>query len=128
MSRHAYHPPHHAGPHPHSEIRILRRAYRRLRRTATFTALGYFVLFLLLSGYAPGLMAHRLSGSLTLGLFLGLLQLPVTLIALFIYERTAQRYVDPLSAAIRSHPGPPPPAAPASQPFPAPAPDGRFPW
>ncbi|MFC7936363.1 DUF485 domain-containing protein [Streptomyces sp. NPDC057387] len=40
----------------HSDLRILRSAYRRQRRTATLTALGYFTLFLLLSAYAPGLM------------------------------------------------------------------------
>ncbi|WP_351227951.1 DUF485 domain-containing protein [Streptomyces sp. NPDC002133] len=79
----------------------LRSGYRRLRRVATLTALGYFTLFLVLSGYAPGLMTGELSGGLTTGLFLGLCQLPVTLAAIALYERIARRRVDPLATAIR---------------------------
>ncbi|MGW2561357.1 DUF485 domain-containing protein [Streptomyces sp. NPDC001514] len=81
----------------------LRSGYRRLRRVATLTALGYFTLFLVLSGYAPGLMTGELSGGLTAGVFLGLCQLPVTLAAIAVYERIARRRVDPLAAAIRLH-------------------------
>ncbi|MFF9018458.1 DUF485 domain-containing protein [Streptomyces sp. NPDC014870] len=76
-------------------------AYRRLRRVATFTALGYFVIFLFLSGYAPSLMTDTLTGGLTTGLVLGLLQLPVALAAIALYERIARKRVDPLAAAIR---------------------------
>ncbi|MFE2016880.1 DUF485 domain-containing protein [Streptomyces sp. NPDC059499] len=76
-------------------------AYRRLRRVATFTALGYFVIFLFLSGYAPSLMTSNITGDLTTGLVLGLLQLPVALAAIALYERSARNHVDPLAAAIR---------------------------
>ncbi|MFK8911498.1 DUF485 domain-containing protein, partial [Streptomyces sp. YS-3] len=79
----------------------LRTAYRLLRRVSTLTALGYFVLFLLLSGYAPGLLSRHVSGGLTAGLLLGICQLPVTLAATAVYEWTAQRTVDPLAAALR---------------------------
>lgn len=83
------------------EIRRLGSAYRRLRRVATLTALGYFVLYLLLSGYAPGLMTGRISGGLTTGVLLGLVQLPVALAAIAVYERIARRRVDPLATAVR---------------------------
>ncbi|MFG2869596.1 DUF485 domain-containing protein [Streptomyces sp. NPDC048338] len=76
-------------------------AYRRLRRVATFTALGYFVIFLFLSGYAPSMMTSTITGGLTIGLVLGLLQLPVALAAIALYERIARNRVDPLAAAIR---------------------------
>ena len=76
-------------------------AYRRLRRVATFTALGYFALFLFLSGYAPSMMTSNIAGGLTTGLVLGLLQLPVALAAIALYERIARNNVDPLAAAIR---------------------------
>ncbi|MEU2155699.1 DUF485 domain-containing protein [Streptomyces sp. NPDC019396] len=89
-------------PAPHRELPGLRASYRRLRRVATFTALGYFVLFLFLSGYAPGLMSGEVSGGLTIGLLLGLLQLPVTLAAIAAYEQIARRRVDPLAAGIRN--------------------------
>ncbi|MFD7611098.1 DUF485 domain-containing protein [Streptomyces sp. NPDC059828] len=89
-------------PTPHRELPGLRASYRRLRRVATFTALGYFVLFLFLSAYAPGLMSGDVSGGLTTGLLLGLLQLPVTLAAIAAYERIARQRVDPLAASIRN--------------------------
>ncbi|MDQ0795926.1 DUF485 domain-containing protein [Streptomyces sp. B1I3] len=99
--------PHASAPVPapghHSDLRRLRTAYRVLRRVSTLTALGYFTLFLLLSGYAPGLMTRPVGGSaLTTGLLLGLCQLPVALVAIAVYEWTARRTVDPLSAGLRS--------------------------
>ncbi|MFC9794583.1 DUF485 domain-containing protein [Streptomyces sp. NPDC127584] len=84
-----------------NDLHRLGSACRRLRRVATFTALGYFVVFLLLSGYAPSLMTGTLTGGLTTGLVLGLLQLPVALAAIAVYERIARRRVDPLAATIR---------------------------
>lgn len=87
---------------PDDGLPRLRSGYRRLRRVATLTALGYFVLFLLLSGYAPGLMTDGISGGLTTGVLLGLLTLPVTLVAIAVYERIARDRVDPLASAIRT--------------------------
>ncbi|MEU3692844.1 DUF485 domain-containing protein [Streptomyces narbonensis] len=83
------------------DLHRLGSAYRRLRRVATFTALGYFVIFLFLSGYAPSMMTSNITGGLTTGLVLGLLQLPVALAAIALYERIARKNVDPLAAAIR---------------------------
>ncbi|MFI5768508.1 DUF485 domain-containing protein [Streptomyces sp. NPDC051658] len=88
-------------PGRHSDLRRLRTAYRLLRRIATLTALGYFMAFLLLSGFAKELMDVPLFGGLNLGLALGLCQLPVTVLAIVVYERTARRTVDPLAARIR---------------------------
>ncbi|MFJ8807304.1 DUF485 domain-containing protein [Streptomyces sp. NPDC102490] len=86
----------------HSDLRILRSAYRRQRRTATLTALGYFTLFLLLSAYAPGLMTGTAVAGLPTGLLLALVQLPVTWLAIALYEYTARRRVDPLADRIRT--------------------------
>ncbi|MFM9371634.1 DUF485 domain-containing protein [Streptomyces sp. Da 82-17] len=85
----------------HSDIRVLRSAYKWLRRVATVTALGYFTLFLVLSAYAPGLMTLRVDGGLSAGLLLGACQLPVTLAALAVYEWRARRAVDPLAERLR---------------------------
>ncbi|MFF3910690.1 DUF485 domain-containing protein [Streptomyces sp. NPDC001848] len=85
----------------HSDLRMLRTAYRWQRRVATLTALGYFVLFLLLSAFAPSFMTATVSGGLTTGLLLGLLQLPVTCVAIAVYEYTARRGVDPIADRIR---------------------------
>ncbi|MER6999260.1 DUF485 domain-containing protein [Streptomyces sp. NPDC000410] len=94
-------PPPPQEPEPDGDLHRLRSGYRRLRRVATYTALGYFVLFLVLSGYAPELMTEQITGGLTTGLLLGLLTLPVSLAAIALYERIARRRVDPLAAAIR---------------------------
>ncbi|WP_326722603.1 MULTISPECIES: DUF485 domain-containing protein [unclassified Streptomyces] len=93
--------PRHRALGRHSDMRLLRTAYRRQRRVATLTALGYFVLFLVLSAFAPGLMTSRVSGGLSTGLLLGLLQVPVACLAIGLYEYTARRSVDPIADRIR---------------------------
>ncbi|MFF9604794.1 DUF485 domain-containing protein [Streptomyces sp. NPDC014684] len=85
----------------HSDLRVLRGAYRWQRRTATLTALGYFTLFLVLSAYAPHVMTRDLADGIPAGLLLALLQLPVTWLAIALYEHTARRHVDPLADRIR---------------------------
>ncbi|MEV6766218.1 DUF485 domain-containing protein [Streptomyces sp. NPDC051105] len=85
----------------HRTLRLLRRAYRWQRRVATFTALGYFAAFLTLTVKAPSLMAHPGPGGLPTGLVLGLVQIPVTWLAVLLYEATAHRFVDPLARHAR---------------------------
>lgn len=93
--------PRHPSLGHHSDLRVLRGAYRRQRRVATLTALGYFVLFLLLSAFAPSFMTGEVSGGLSTGLLLGLLQVPVTCLAIWLYEHTARLRVDPLADRMR---------------------------
>jgi uncharacterized membrane protein (DUF485 family) len=68
---------------------------------ATLTALGYFTLFLILSAAAPSFMTSEVTEGLTLGLLLGLIQVPVTCVAIALYEYTARRGVDPIAERIR---------------------------
>jgi uncharacterized membrane protein (DUF485 family) len=95
------HRPRHAALGRHSDLRVLRTAYRWQRRVATLTALGYFTLFLVLSASAPSLMTDEVADGLPLGLLLGLLQVPVTCAAVALYEYTARRRVDPIAERIR---------------------------
>ncbi|WP_369235706.1 DUF485 domain-containing protein [Streptomyces sp. R21] len=85
----------------HSDLRVLRTAYRWQRRVATLTALGYFTLFLLLSAFAPSFMTGTVSGGLSVGLLLGLIQVPVTCLAVGLYEYTARHGLDPIADRIR---------------------------
>ncbi len=80
---------------------MLRTAYRRQRRVATLTALGYFTFFLVLSAFAPSFMTGEVSGGLTTGMLLGLIQVPVTCVAIAVYEYTARHTVDPIADRIR---------------------------
>lgn len=88
-------------PRHGADLAALRSAYRVLRRVSTLTALGSFVLYVVLSCGAPGLMGSKIAGELSLGMALGLLQLVVTFVAVFWYGRSAQRRVDPLARAVR---------------------------
>ena len=96
-------PPHHPPPAHHEDLRPLRSAYRRQRRTATCVVLGSFTLLLLLSAFAPSLMAGTVSGGLSAGLLLALLQVPVIWLSIWLYERTAHRAVDPVADRLRRH-------------------------
>ncbi|MGW3203054.1 DUF485 domain-containing protein [Streptomyces sp. NPDC001135] len=99
-SRPGHRPPREPLGH-HSDLRVLRSAYRWQRRTATLTALGYFTLFLVLSACAPDVMTRTLADGIPAGLLLALVQLPVTWLAIALYEHTARRHVDPLADRIR---------------------------
>ncbi|MGW7253676.1 DUF485 domain-containing protein [Streptomyces sp. NPDC054834] len=92
----------HARPH-HGDLRRLRRRYRLQRRVTTLLALGYFTAFLILSAGEPALMARPLLGGLPTGLVLALSHVPVTWLAVLLYERTARRYVDPLAFRVTRH-------------------------
>ncbi|MFI6371334.1 DUF485 domain-containing protein [Streptomyces sp. NPDC050546] len=85
----------------HSDLRVLRSAYRWQRRVATLTALGYFTLFLILSAFAPSFMTSTVTDGLPTGLLLALIQVPVTWLAIALYEQTARRRVDPIADRIR---------------------------
>ncbi|MFF3505457.1 DUF485 domain-containing protein [Streptomyces sp. NPDC003247] len=87
----------------HGALRRLRRTYRRQRRVTTVLALGYFTAFLVLSANEPDLMARPLPGGLPLGVVLALSHVPVTWLAVLLYELTARRYVDPLARRIERH-------------------------
>ncbi|MFJ5306805.1 DUF485 domain-containing protein [Streptomyces sp. NPDC088350] len=86
---------------PHRDLRLLRRACRWQRRVATFAALGYFAVFLTLTVEVPSVMTRPAPGGLPTGLFLALVQLPVTWLAVLFYEGIARRYVDPLARRVR---------------------------
>lgn len=90
----------HQAPH-HDDLATLRSAYRLLRRSSTLAALGSFVVYVVLSCWAPDLMGSRIAGELSLGMALGVLQLVVTFVAVFWYGRSAERSVDPLARAVR---------------------------
>ncbi|WP_367325154.1 DUF485 domain-containing protein [Streptomyces sp. HUAS ZL42] len=91
----------HEAHRPGADLADLRSAYRVLRRISTLTALGSFVVYVVLSCSAPGLMGSKIVGELSLGMAVGVLQLVVTFAAVFWYGRSARRSVDPLARAVR---------------------------
>jgi len=94
--------PHVHETQPHgADLAALRSAYQVLRRVSTLTALGSFVVYVVLSCCAPDLMGSKIAGELSLGMGLGILQLVVTFAAVLWYGRSAQHSVDPLARAVR---------------------------
>lgn len=102
--------PHYSPPPTHSpsvpahadtELLRLRTAYRWLRRSMTLAVLGYYTAFLAMAAYLPDLMAQSVSGSVNLGVFLGLLLIPITLLTIIAYELFARVTVDPVSHRVR---------------------------
>jgi uncharacterized membrane protein (DUF485 family) len=78
------------------EFHSLRRAQRRFGVVATLLSAGGFLVYVLLSQYAPGPMNQRLLGHLTLGLALGLGQFVVMGVTAWCYLRHMRTRVDPL--------------------------------
>ena len=72
------------------------------RRRPQRPALGYFTLFLVLSAFAPSVMTSSVTDGLPTGLLLALVQIPVTWLAIALYEHTARRHVDPIADRIRA--------------------------
>ncbi|MFI0538388.1 DUF485 domain-containing protein [Streptomyces sp. WSLK1-3] len=84
----------------HRALRVLRRACRWQRRVATLVALGYFAFFLTLTVKAPAFMARPAPGGLPTGLLLAVVQIPVTWLAVLLFEYSARRFVDPLARRV----------------------------
>jgi uncharacterized membrane protein (DUF485 family) len=79
----------------------LRRAHRRFGSRATAVAVGGFLLYVLLSGFAPGLMNSTLSGHLTLGLALGLGQFVLMAVIVWRYLVHMRTRVTPVTRGLR---------------------------
>ncbi|MFD8543791.1 DUF485 domain-containing protein [Streptomyces sp. NPDC059649] len=82
-------------------FRRLRRAQRVFAVVATTAVLSLYLLYVLLSSYAPGLMTGKVVGNLNVAFFLGLVQFAATFLAAWLYTRHANRRQDPLAEQIK---------------------------
>ncbi|MHC3467470.1 DUF485 domain-containing protein [Streptomyces sp. 7R007] len=87
----------------HPEFHSLRHAHRRFGARATVWSVGVFLLYVLLSSFAPSLMNQPLAGHLTFGLALGLGQFVVMAVTVWAYTRHMRTRVDPLARGVRAH-------------------------
>lgn len=67
--------------------------------------LVWYMTYVLLAAYAHGFMSHRLFGSITVGLLLGLSQFVSTVVIMLLYVRFARRHVDPTIESLRERAG-----------------------
>ncbi|MFD9065156.1 DUF485 domain-containing protein [Kitasatospora purpeofusca] len=83
------------------EFRRLRRSFRGFAFPVTAGFILWYLLYVLLSSYAPGLMGAKLFGRVNVALVLGLLQFASTFTIAAWYARYADRHLDPPAAAVR---------------------------
>ncbi len=107
--------PHESGSHTHAQqadplyrelaqsedFQELRRRYRRFVVPWTVAFLSWYLLFVILSNWAPDFMSTKVLGNINLGLLLGLLQFVTTFAIAWIYARHAAAKFDPLAKLVK---------------------------
>lgn len=67
----------------------------------TVAFLAWYLLYVVLSGWARGFMGIKLLGEINVGLVLGLLQFVSTFLIAWTYARHAERKLDPIADKLR---------------------------
>ena len=83
------------------EFQGLRRRFRNFAFPMTVAFLSWYLLYVVLSGWARGFMGTELVGSINYGLIFGLLQFVTTFGIAYLYSRHAGRNLDPVADKIR---------------------------
>jgi uncharacterized membrane protein (DUF485 family) len=83
------------------EFTELRRRFRSFAVPMTVAFLAWYLLYVLLSTYAPGFMATDVFGNINVGLLLGLGQFVSTFLITSLYVRHAGRSTDPIADEMR---------------------------
>ncbi len=79
----------------------LRRRFRRFAFPMTVAFLVWYLLYVLLSTYAPDLMSTEVFGNVNLGILLGLAQFVTTFVITHLYVAHANRQTDPIADEMR---------------------------
>ncbi|MFI9718978.1 DUF485 domain-containing protein [Streptomyces sp. NPDC052396] len=85
-----------------AEFGELRRAHRSFAFPLTAAFIAWYLLYVLLSNYAGGLMSTELVGNINVALVLGLAQFLTTFLIAWWYARHAAERIDPKAEAIRT--------------------------
>jgi uncharacterized membrane protein (DUF485 family) len=79
----------------------LRRKFRRFVFPMTAVFLGWYLLYVIASGWARDFMGHKLWGNINVAYVFGLLQFVSTFLIAWLYSRYMNRHVDPRADEIR---------------------------
>lgn len=93
--------PDYAAIREHPDFVYVQRRLTRFVFPMCALFLAWYLTFVLLAAYAPDLMAHRVSGSVTVGLLLGLSQFVTTVAIMLWYARFTRKKIDPKIAELR---------------------------
>ncbi len=83
------------------EFQALKRTLRRFVFPATVAFLAWYLLYVLMAGYARGFMSTKVLGNINVAYVFGLLQFLSTFAIAYVYARYAEKHLDPTSTAIR---------------------------
>jgi uncharacterized membrane protein (DUF485 family) len=84
-----------------SEFQGLRRRFRGFAFPMTVAFLAWYLLYVVLSGWARGFMGTKLFGSINIALVFGLLQFASTFLIAWWYARFAGAKLDPVADELR---------------------------
>ena len=88
--------------HETQEFAELRRRYRGFAFPATVAFLAWYLLFVIMSNWAPGFMTTRLFGHINVALVFGLLQFVTPFGLAWVYSRSSTKKLDPLAEKLRA--------------------------
>ncbi len=83
------------------EFQELRRRFRSFVFPMTIVFLGWYLLYVIASGWARDFMGTKVWGNINVALVFGLLQFVSTFLIAWLYERYMNRNVDPLAERSR---------------------------
>jgi len=87
--------------HASPEFQELKRRFRAFAFPMTVAFLAWYLLYVLLSTYAPDFMATKVLGNVNLGLLFGLAQFVTTFAITHIYVAHANKRTDPIADEMR---------------------------
>jgi len=79
------------------EFQELRRRFRAFVWPATIVFLAWYLLYVVLSGWARGFMGTEVLGNINVAYVFGLLQFVSTFLIAWLYARHMNRHVDPVA-------------------------------
>ncbi|MGI8332932.1 DUF485 domain-containing protein [Actinomadura scrupuli] len=85
-----------------SDFQELRRRFRAFAFPTAVAFLAWYLLYVVLSGWAHSFMGTKVLGNLNIALVLGLLQFVSTFLIAWLYSRHAGAKLDPLAAKLRA--------------------------
>ena len=83
------------------EFAELKKRFRSFAFPMTFAFLAWYLLYVLLSTYAPGFMGKQVFGNVSVGIIFGLLQFVTTFVITHLYVSHANRKTDPIADEMR---------------------------
>ncbi|MFI6902582.1 DUF485 domain-containing protein [Nonomuraea sp. NPDC050394] len=83
------------------EFQELKRRFRAWTFPMTVAFLVWYLLYVVLSGWARDFMGIQVLGNINVGLILGLLQFVSTFLIAWAYSRHAEKKLDPLADKLR---------------------------